>query len=139
MALSALVAPTMGLRFVRLPVGDTIARVRRATPPAPGAAPATDGTDRTLERIERATMFDGKVNRTEHFESGQLVRVEEDTDGDGRLDKWETYANGALIRMDLDTSGTGKADRRLVYKADGSFDHIETDPTGSGVFRVMTP
>ncbi len=37
MALSALVAPTVGLRFVRLPVGDTIARVRRATPPAPGA------------------------------------------------------------------------------------------------------
>lgn len=92
-----------------------------------------------LERIERAKGGDGRVSRTEHFENGTLARVEEDTDGDGAVDKWETYAGGSLSAMALDTSGRGKPDRRLVYKADGSLDRIEADPTGSGTFQAVKP
>lgn len=104
---------------------------------APGAAPA--GVDKTVERIEESTRFDGKVSRTEFFENGALVKVEEDTDGDGRLDKWEIYANGALQLQELDTEGRGRADRRLIYAADGAFDHMEADLDGSGTFKPLKP
>lgn len=90
--------------------------------------------DKTLERVERATRFDGKVSRREYFDNGSLARVEEDTDGDGAIDKWETYNAGSLSVMALDTMHRGKPDRRLIYKADGSLDRVETDPTGSGQF-----
>jgi hypothetical protein len=78
------------------------------------------------ERVERSTRFDGKVSRWEYFEQGALVRVEEDTDGDGNIDKWETYKDGSLAEMALDTDHLGKPGRRLIYKSDGSLDHIET-------------
>ena len=80
----------------------------------------------TLVRIERATRHDGRVSRWEYFERGALTKVEEDTDGDGKIDKWETYTGGTLTSMALDSSGHGTPDRRLLYKADGSFDRIET-------------
>ena len=82
----------------------------------------------TVERVERATRHDGKVSRWEFFEQGALARVEEDTSGDGKVDKWETYANGSLVSMALDTTGRGQPDRRLLYRADGSFDRVETIP-----------
>ena len=103
---------------------------------AAGSAPA--GVDKTVERIERATHFDGQVNRREFFEAGALTRVEEDTDGDGRIDKWETYANGALTMMALDTQGRGTPDRRFVYNADGSLSRIEADADGTGNFRPLS-
>ena len=109
----------------------------RADGTAPGAAPA--GADKTVERIEESTKFDEKVSRKEFFENGALVKVEEDTDGDGRLDKWETYANGALQLQELDTEGRGRADRRLIYAADGAFDHMEADLDGSGTFKPLKP
>jgi len=89
------------------------------------------------ERIERATHGDGKVSRREFFEGGALVRIEEDVDGNGAIDKWETYASGALVTLALDSIGSGKPDRRLIYKADGSLDRIEADPTGSGNFQTV--
>jgi hypothetical protein len=111
-----------------------------ARPPAPaGQAGVADEGDRTLEHIERATKFDGKVSRWEYFKDGALTRIEEDTDGDGRVDKWETYVSGSLATMSLDTSGRGRADRRLVYRPDGSLERIEADPTGSGQFQPLTP
>lgn len=90
-------------------------------PPSDSAA----GPDRTLDRIERATKYQGQVTRREFFEGGRLVRVEEDTDGNGRVDKWEIYEQGALSSMALDTTGSGQADRRLVYGADGSLVRFE--------------
>jgi hypothetical protein len=93
--------------------------------------------DKTLERVERATRFDGRISRWEHFDNGALARVEEDTDGDGAIDKWETYNAGSLSMMTLDTAHSGKPDRRLIYRPDGSLDRIETDPTGSGTFRPV--
>jgi hypothetical protein len=102
----------------------------------PGAS-ARGSVDRTLEHIERATRHDGKVSRWEYFENGQLSRVQEDTDGDGRVDKWEQYTGGTLAVMALDTSHAGRPDRRLIYRADGSLDHIETDRSGSGTFTPI--
>jgi hypothetical protein len=135
-----------GTRVVRVEVdenGDgTVDRweFHRADAPAsatPGAPPV--GVDKTVEHIERATKHDGKVSRWDYFTDGALVRVEEDTNGDGKVDKWETYVNGSLSVMALDTQGRGTPDRRLVYGPDGSFDHMEADPTGSGTFSPIKP
>ncbi len=97
------------------------------------------GVDKSVERIERATKFDGTVSRREYFTNGALTRIEEDTDGNGKVDKWETYTNGSLALMALDTAGRGTPDRRLVYRPDGSMDHIETDPNGTGTFTPLNP
>jgi hypothetical protein len=93
--------------------------------------------DKTVERVERATQFDGRVTRREYFDAGTLARVEEDTDSDGKIDKWETYVSGALTTLALDTQGRGTPDRRLVYGADGTMLRIEADPEGTGTFRTL--
>jgi hypothetical protein len=108
----------------------------------PGGRSATDttaGVDKTLERIERASRRDGRVDRREYFVDGALARVEADGDGDGQLDKWETYEDGTLTTMSLDTQHRGRPDRRLIYAADGSFIRVEADLTGSGTFTPVTP
>lgn len=102
------------------------------------ASPAAS-SDRTVERIERATRFDGRVSRVEYFKGGVLERIEEDTDGNGATDKWETYTDGSLSMLAIDTLGRGKPDRRLVYQPDGSLDRIEADAAGTGDFRALKP
>lgn len=96
------------------------------------------GPKQPPERIERATRLDGQVSRREFFEGGVMARVEEDTDGNGSTDKWETYISGTLATLALDTQGRGKPDRRLIYRADGSLDRIESDPSGTGQFQRIT-
>jgi hypothetical protein len=102
----------------------------------PAAAAPGDGLvpRGTLVRAEQATRGDGKINRQESYENGQLSSVAEDTNGDGSTDKWETWSGGALKAMALDTKGTGKPDRRLVYPPDGSSPQLEVDRDGSGTF-----
>ena len=108
--------------------------------PATAAVGAGVGAPKqSPERIERATRLDGQVSRREFFEGAQMVRVEEDTDANGATDKWETYSDGALTVLALDTSGKGKADRRLIYRSDGSLDHVEADSHGSGNFQRVKP
>lgn len=102
-----------------------------------GLAPA--GVDRTVERIDRATRFDGTVSRQEFFSEGMLVRIEEDTDADGTIDKWETYEAGFLTSMALDTSGRGVPDKRLFYGSDGALIRVEVDPDGTGTFAPLKP
>jgi hypothetical protein len=105
--------------------------------PADLPVPASDGSLAvTVERVERATRRDGRINRTEFFDNGQLLKVEEDTDGNGAIDKWETYEKGALVLMAIDTRKAGKPDRRIRYKPDGSVE-VEADETGSGVFKPL--
>lgn len=115
-------------------------------PPAGSSSPANSstptgasaaGVDVTLERIDRATKYDGKISRREYFEDGILTRVEEDTDGDGKIDKWETYSAGTLAVMAIDTRRRGSPDRRLIYLPDGTLSRIETDPSGSGTWRPL--
>jgi hypothetical protein len=89
------------------------------------------------ERIERATRMDGRVSRRELFEQGELARIEEDTNGDGTIDKWEAYVGGTLSVLALDLRFRGTPDRKFFYKPDGTLDHIEVDPSGSGRFERM--
>ena len=49
------------------------------------------------------------------------------------------YAGSREAAMALDTSKRGRPDRRLLYKPDGSFDHIEADPDGTGQFVPLNP
>ena len=105
---------------------------------APAVPDSPAGADKTIERIERATRFDGRITRREFFDAGALTRLEEDTNADGVVDKWETYKNGSLESMALDTSNRGTPDRRLIYRNDGAFDHLEVDDSGSGVFVAVT-
>jgi hypothetical protein len=106
-------------------------------PSAGGPPSAGSAFDRktVIVRAEEANGPDRTmVTRREFYTDGVITRVEEDTDFDGRVDKWETYDHGVLIRMDLDISGRGRPDRRLVYRPDGSFDHVEVDVKGDGHF-----
>jgi hypothetical protein len=91
-----------------------------------------------IERVEEAATQNGTITRREFYVDGVIARTEEDTDLDGRLDKWEQYEGGQLMRVDLDLQGGGFASRRLVYRADGNFDHVEEDPDGDGRF-VLVP
>jgi antitoxin component YwqK of YwqJK toxin-antitoxin module len=95
------------------------------------------GGDVTLERIDKATKHDGKISRREYFDNGFLTRVEEDTDGDGKIDKWETYSAGTLATLAIDMKGRGTPDRRLIYLPDGTLSRIETDPSGTGMWRPL--
>jgi hypothetical protein len=64
---------------------------------------------------------------------GALARVEADTDRDGKVDKWEIYeaspkpgAPPVLRSVSMDPDSSGKPTRRLLYRADGTFDRSET-------------
>jgi hypothetical protein len=112
------------------------------TPPAGSPPSAGSAFDRktVIVRAEEANGPDRTtVTRREFYTDGVIARVEEDTDFDGRVDKWETYDHGVLTRMDLDISGRGRPDRRLVYRPDGSFDHVEVDVKGDGHFVPVPP
>lgn len=98
---------------------------------------AFQGPDGTLARIDVSTRRDGAISRVEFYEKGAVARVEEDTDGDGKADKWETYLEGTLASLALDTERRGFPDRRLLYRPDGTLDHIETDPEGDGTFSPV--
>lgn len=103
-----------------------------------GVAPAgsPDGHS-VIARAEEANGK-GKIDRREFYDNGLIARVEEDTDGDGKTDKWEQYHGGLLISVDLDLHHRGRPERRLVYRADGTLDHLEADPDGDGEFKVVT-
>jgi len=63
---------------------------------------------------------------------GFVERVETDTDRDGKVDKWENYdppqkpGGAAVLRsVSMDPDGSGQPTRRLLYRADGSFERTE--------------
>jgi EF hand len=103
----------------------------------PVSTPMNADGDVTLERIDRATKFDGRITRREYFEHGVLARIEEDTNGDGKIDKWETYSAGTLASMSFDTASRGIPDRRLIYLPDGTLSRIESDPIGTGAWKPL--
>jgi hypothetical protein len=104
-------------------------------PAAGGGAPASATT---IERVEEAAKPNGVITRREFYVDGLIKRAEEDTDLDGRMDKWEVYEGGQLTRVDLDLKGKGFATRRLVYRPDGAFDRVEEDPDGDGRFELVS-
>jgi len=111
--------------------------------PAAGSSPSAAAAFDRRTVIVRAEEANGPdrtvVTRREFYTDGIISRVEEDTDFDGRVDTWETYDHGVLARMDLDSHGRGWPNRRLVYRTDGSFDHVEVDLKGDGHFVPAQP
>jgi hypothetical protein len=97
----------------------------------------SDAGGRVL-KIEYSSKSDNIVDRTEFYDHDRLARVEEDTNGDRKVDRWETYADGALTVASYDTAHRGAPDRRLVYRADGALDRIETDVDGNGTFTRVS-
>lgn len=63
---------------------------------------------------------------------GFVERVESDTNRDGRIDKWENFEALArpgasfLRSVSMDPDSSGRPTRRLLYRADGSFERSET-------------
>ena len=62
---------------------------------------------------------------------GALVQVVQDTNGDGKRDKWERYQNGQVVAAEFDQDGDERPDRRLTYR-DAELIAIETEPDGRG-------
>jgi hypothetical protein len=90
--------------------------------------------DGKIARIGTSTRGDG-VEDEWAFQGadGSLARVETDTDRDGRVDKWETYEASqkpgvppVLRSVMMDPDSSGRPTRRLLYRADGTFDRSET-------------
>ena len=49
-----------------------------------------------------------------------------------------SISGGLLTSVDLDLHHRGRPERRLVYRPDGTLDHLEADPDGDGEFKVVT-
>ena len=106
--------------------------------PASGAGGNMPASATTIERVEEAAKPNGTITRREFYVDGVINRTEEDTDLDGRMDKWELYEHGQLTRVDLDLKGLGFATRRLVYRLDGAFERVEEDADGDGRFQLVS-
>lgn len=86
-------------------------------------------------RVDVARERDRRVTRREYYREDRLVRADEDTNADGLPDKWEIFENGVLRQASYDTAfSTGRPDRRIVYTANGQYDHLEADPERDGTF-----
>lgn len=62
--------------------------------------------------VVKKEMIDGerKVIETRYYGDGQLQRVEKDSNDDGKIDYWEFYEQGILDRIGRDANGDGRAD-----------------------------
>lgn len=79
-------------------------------------------------RVDVATRRDGIADRHEFHTEGVLVRTEQDTNGDGRIDEWQHFVDGKLRELLIDTSmASGQPNQRLVYRADGSLEHVDSN------------
>lgn len=94
-----------------------------------------------ISRRDLSTKRDGKADRMEFYVNGRLARVESDSDGDGHVDKWEAFdpppeegQSPVLRSVAFDPDEHGRPRRRIQYHADGSFDRLEVDQDGNGVF-----
>ena len=75
--------------------------------------------DGNLERIEKDTNRDGKVDQWEHYAgSPDPIRVEKDEDLDGRVDLWQFFDKDTLVRQEQDTSGDGKIDLEAAKRVE---------------------
>lgn len=90
-----------------------------------------------IVRAEEARRPGASPTRREFYARGIIERVEEDTDLDGRVDKWERYERGELRELDLDLAGRGAPTQRLVYGPGGDVIRVEQDRDGDGRFDVV--
>jgi hypothetical protein len=85
--------------------------------PGPGGLPA---------RKDYADKGDGRIDRVELYEAGQLTHVEFDTSGDGKMHRWQDWKDGHLQSESFDIDGDGRPDRRILYARNGRIESIET-------------
>ncbi len=98
-----------------------LVRIGRATkrPGHPDVWIVPDGRG-GLRRREYDGSADGSIDRIEWFDGEVLTRVAVDSDHNGRLDRWQNWERGEVASERIDTDGDGEPDRRLVYGPDGS-------------------
>jgi hypothetical protein len=104
-----------------------------------GTASQSDGIEDTWVaqtgsdmRVDVATRRDGVADRHEFHSNGLLVRAEQDSNRDGRIDEWQHFTNGQLRELLLDTSmASGRPNQRLIYRADGSLEHVDSEVPSS--------
>jgi len=89
---------------------------RRGRGPDLWSAPGPDGQPARKEYDEDG---DGRPDRVETLDAGEVTAVEIDQDRDGRTDRWQSWRQGRLIGEELDTDRDGRPDRRLRYGDDG--------------------
>ena len=84
-------------------------------------------------RVDISLVRDRAIDRREFYRDDGLVRAEGDSNGDGRIDRWERYEAGELLQVSLDTTlSVERPNRRLTYNRNGQFQVIEIDPDGDG-------
>jgi hypothetical protein len=89
--------------------------------------------DGKLESVGSSTRGDGVEDEWAYQgPSGALARIETDTDRDGKIDKWQVFdpplrpGGPAILRsVSSEPDRNGQPTLRLLYHADGSFDHVE--------------
>lgn len=75
------------------------------------------GDNRALVQRRSDLNFDGKVDITQYFQSGQLSQEEVDLDFDGHVDMRSHYVNGVIERRELDFGFDGRTDLWMLYKS----------------------
>lgn len=63
-----------------------------------------------LVRKETLNEDATRVLETRYYSDGVIERIERDTTGDGKIDYWEYYEVGTLDRVGIDLNGDGRAD-----------------------------
>lgn len=63
-------------------------------------------------RIVKKELYDaeGRIVATRYYDKGEIQRVEKDTTGDQKVDYWEFYEQGVLDRIGRDLNADGRAD-----------------------------
>jgi hypothetical protein len=79
-----------------------------------------------LTRREFDDDGDGRLDRIEYYEKGELDLVAVDTDRNGKMDRWQSWSHERIVREELDVDGDGIADRRLRYGPGGAVAGVET-------------
>jgi hypothetical protein len=90
---------------------------------------SSKGDPAQIDRLERyATSGPVDANGL-----GALLSVEEDSDGDGKVDRWETYEAGEIRTLEVDENHDGIRDRRLTYK-NSTVVLVESEPDAAGQY-----
>ncbi len=102
----------------------------------PDAWAEPDASGRISRILVSSSGDEARIDRWETYASSPpdtLSEVEEDTNADGRPDKWEKYDTGQLRMATFDENADGRPDRQLTYQA-GVLVLIESAPDTRGRF-----
>jgi hypothetical protein len=98
-------------------------------------------------RMDLSTLRDGTIDRRAFYRRDRLERTERDTDRDGRMDIWEEFDAGRLTLVAVDEDRRhGRPTRRVRYGPAGNAATenavaggvtVEVDPDGDGRFEPV--